>query len=132
MTTGEYKEKLSSGGELSVTTKSWSINYYFSGPDRRYNGTFVTIPGSEIDKYIDAWKNNFNKYTELKQTIPPGGTFNAAGEMGMCIRIGFSEGVCLRSYHMPIRTADKLNQVLFDYSFAKIRAQQIQRLLQSL
>lgn len=132
MAGGEYTEKLNSGGELCITAKSWSIKYYFAGPDRRYNGTFVTIPGSEIDKYIDAWKNNFNKYTELKQMIPSGGSFDAAAEMGMHIHIGFSEGVCLRTYHMPIRTTEKLNQVLSDYTFAKVRAQQIQSLLQSL
>lgn len=132
MLSGEYKEKLTSGGELSVTAKGWSIKYYFAGPDRRYNGTFVTIPGNDIDKYIAAWKNNFKKYLELKKAIPAGGKFDTAAEMGMCIRIGFSEGVCLKSYHMPIRTEEKLNQVVSDYSFAKKRAQQIQCLLQSL
>lgn len=132
MASGEYKEKLNSGGELSVTAKSWSIEYYFQGPDLRYNGTFVTIPGSDIDKYIAAWKNNFKKYIQLKQIIPAGGSFDTSAEMGMCIRIGFSEGVCLRSYHMPIRTEKKMNQIISDYNFAKKRAQQIQKLLQSL
>ena len=132
MASGEYREKLNSGGELSVTAKSWSIEYYFQGPDLRYNGTFVTISGCDIDKYIAAWNNNFKKYIQLKQTIPAGGSFDTCAEMEMRIRIGFSEGVCLRSYHMPICTEEKLNQVVSDYNFAKKRAQQIQRLLQSL
>ena len=51
---GEYSEKLKSGGELKVSVNNWYIQYYSSGPDLRYNGTFVNIEGKDIDKYIDA------------------------------------------------------------------------------
>ncbi len=129
---GQYSEKLPSGGELVVSSSGWHIQYYFPGPDLRYNGTFVTVRGNEIDKYISAWKHNFEKYLQLKETIPSGGSFDTPGEMGMTIRIGMWEGVCLKSYHMPIRTRDKLNQVIHDYEFAKERASKLQKLLQSL
>ena len=56
---GTYSEKLKTGGELIVSATSWNIRYYFSGLDRRYNGTFVTLEGKEINKYIDAWADNF-------------------------------------------------------------------------
>lgn len=129
---GEYSEKLKSGGELKVSVNNWYIHYYFSGPDLRYNGTFVNIEGREIDKYIDAWKKNFDKYLQLKKTIPAGGKFDTNGLMGMSIRIGWAEGVCLRSYHMPINNSSKLNQVIKDYEYAKNRAVKLQELLSSL
>lgn len=129
---GQYSEKLKSGGELVVTDQSWYIEYYFSGPDLRYNGTFVTINGNEIDKYIEAWKNNYSKYLVIKDTIPSEGTFDTRGEMGMSIRIGWSEGVCLRSYYMPIRTEKKINEVVADYQYAKERAIKLQKMLQTI
>lgn len=128
---GQYSEKLPSGGELVVTTSGWHIKYYFPGPDLRYNGDFVTINGKEIDKYIAAWQHNYEKYLQLKETIPKNGKFDTAGEMGMSIRIGWCEGVCLRSYHMPISSRSKLEQVIHDYEQAKARAEKLQMLLQS-
>ncbi len=119
---GRYTESLSSGGELHVSARGWSIQYYFPGPDRRYNGTSVSIYEEQIDKYIEAWKHNFQKYEELKATIPEEGNFETYGEMGMHIRIGFLGGVCLKDYHMPIRTADSLQKVLEDYEYAKQKA----------
>ena len=85
---GQYSERLKSGGDLIVTATDWHIKYYFSGPDLRYNGTFVTVQGKEIDKYISAWKANYRKYQSLKSTIPNNGEFSTNGEMGMSIRIG--------------------------------------------
>lgn len=49
--------------------------------------------------------------------------------MGMSIRFGFAEGVCLTSYHMPIRTKDKLQEVIKDYENAKLKVVQIQQFL---
>lgn len=126
---GEYSEKLPMGGEIKVSADSWRITYYFSGPDARYNGTFKTIYGDEIDKYIRAWKNNFKKYQELKNVLPAGGNSDYPGEMGMSIRFGFSEGVCLTSYHMPINDKKKLDAVVLEYENAKLRAFQVQRIL---
>ena len=56
---GQYSEKMKTGGELIVTANDWYIQYYFSGPDLRYNGTFVRLPGKEIDEYINAYRNKF-------------------------------------------------------------------------
>lgn len=126
---GEYTEALVTGGKLTVTQDGWTIEYYFSGSDLRYNGTFFTIQGTKIDQYINAWEKNFEKYLELKRTIPAGGSFSINGEMGMSIRIGTFEGVCLQSYHMPISTKEKLDKVISDYSNAKERASKIQKML---
>lgn len=129
---GTYSEKLKTGGELIVLPLNWNIRYYFSGPDQRYNGTFVTLNGNEIDKYIDAWADNFEKYMKLKETVPAGGQFETVGNMNMTIRIGFAEGVCLRSYHMPIRTHEKIVEVISDYEYARNRALKIMEMLKNI
>ncbi|OXL44805.1 hypothetical protein CFT61_03810 [Segatella copri] len=54
MNKAKYTEPLASGGELNVTEDGWYIQYYFNGPDLRYNGEFVTIQGNEVDNYIKA------------------------------------------------------------------------------
>lgn len=129
---GQYTEKLESGGELIVTLNDWEIRYYFQGPDLRYNGTFVYIEGKKIDNYIQAWKNNYSKYLQLKETNSDIEKVEIAGEMGMTIRLGWSEGVCIRSYHMPINSKGKLEKVVKDYENAKVRAKKIQNVLQTL
>ncbi len=122
---GEYSEKLPSGGKMVVTKTSWKIDYYFPGPDLRYNGTFFTIPGAEIDAYISAWEANFNKYLELKKTMR-GGSYSCEGSKGMMIRVNkYPEGVSLTSYHMPINSRAALNKIVGEYERAKRRAQDI-------
>lgn len=70
MNKAKYTEPLASGGELNVTEDGWYIQYYFNGPDLRYNGEFVTIQGNEVDNYIKAYKSNYEKFTELQKVIP--------------------------------------------------------------
>jgi hypothetical protein len=129
---GRYSEDLKTGGELKVWIDSWELYYYFRGPDYRYNGTFVHIKGEQIDSYIAAWKNNFSKYLQLKELMPQGGNADYPGEQGMSIRFGFSEGVCLTSYHLPIQTQEQLSAIIEDYEYAKNRAVAIQRMLREI
>jgi hypothetical protein len=129
---GSYSENLKTGGKLKVNKTNWSIQYYFSGPDLRYNGTFIAIPGIQIDEYINAWSKNFYKYIELKKTIPSGGTYETNGLMKMTIRIGGAfDGVCLHSYHMPIRTQSDLDEILRDYKYASKQAEKITEMLRN-
>lgn len=133
MEKGIYSEKLSSGGELKVSSNNWFIEYYFPGPDFRYNGKFFKISGRDIDRYIAALEKNFEKYLELKAAIPPTGNFETSGEMGMTIFIGdHRNGVCLHNYHMPISSEEKLKLVISDYKNAKVRAEKIQDMLKNL
>lgn len=130
---GEYREQLSSGGELIVTENNWYISYYFPGPDRRYNGTFFSVRSNDIDKYIQAWKNNFKKYVELKATLSLNGTFETAGEAGMKICIGgFREGVRIDGWHMNIQEQTKIDKIVTEYEQCKIKAKAIQDMLRSL
>lgn len=129
---GQYIEELKTGGKLIVSKGGWSIQYYFPGPDQRYNGTLVTIDGNNINSYIEAWKINLNKFIDLKGEIPSGGSFDTVGEKGMHIRIGVCEGVCLDNIHMQINTEVKLQNVINDYTYAKEKADKLMIMLGSL
>ena len=130
---GEYKESLCSGGDLVVTGDKWYIRYYFPGPDLRYNGDFFKIDSSEIDMYILAWKNNFDKYLQLKKSLSLEGTYEIKGEAGMIIRIGgWRDGVCISGWHMNINEQSKINGIITDYQRCKVKAPAIQEILKSL
>lgn len=119
---------------LSLMAVTFSeLPYYFSGPDMRYNGTFVSVPGGSIEKYISAFSENWKEYEQLKSSIPSDGEFSKLGKMGMDIRIGnFAQGVCIKSYHMPIDTRQQLEKVISGYRYAAQRAPKIQEFLANL
>jgi len=133
MNTGTYEEPLPCGGKLKISKATWEISYYFAGPDMRHNGTFVSVPGNSIEQYISAFNDNWAEYEQLKASIPNGGEFSKISKMGMSIRIGnFAQGVCIRSYHMPISSAQQLERITGGYRYAAQRAPQIQKFLASL
>jgi hypothetical protein len=125
---GTYEEDLKSAGHgtFRVTKNSWSIRYYFSGPDMRYNGTWVTIEGRDIDKYISAYRANWKEYLSLKTQIPQGGSFNKPGLQGMSINVGsggiYREGICIDGWHMPINNEKELNALLESFEYCKTKA----------
>ena len=130
---GIYEETLPCGGKLKVTKSSWLIEYYFPGPDLRYNGEFVRIQGAQVSGFICAYQENWKKYSELKKTIPKGGEFNTAGKSGMQIRVGgFNEGVCIQSYYMPLKSISSVNKLIEGYKYALKRAPEIKIFLASL
>jgi hypothetical protein len=131
--TGVYEELLPCGGKLKVSTGSWEIFYYFPGPDLRHNGEILSIVDVEVKQYIAAFRENWQEYAALKQAIPSGGEFSKAGKMNMQIRVGgFREGVCLRSYHMPLANEGDVSRVISGYLYALERAPTIQRFLSTL
>ena len=130
---GVYKEPLPCGGDLCVEPARWKIQYYFKGPDLRYSGTFVEIPGDKVEAYIQGYLEAWDEFIRLKELVPAGGEFEKDGKLGMSIRIGkYHEGVCINSYHMPIATKDHLDRVIEGYRYAIGRAGAIQTLLSSL
>ena len=127
---GTYEESLPSGGKLKIFKNSYEIHYYFPGPDMRHTGTLLTIPKELIEKYIDAFIKNWEEYEELRKSIPSGGEFVKNGLLNMQIRInGHFQGVCIKSYHMPISTKEKINEIIDDYRYAIIRANEVQKKL---
>lgn len=127
-----YEERLPCGGALKIYQNKWEIKYYFSGPDLRYNGTFVTIPGEKIDEYIAAYRENFAEFLNLKQANPMD-KVDKPGKMGMRIRVkDYFEGVCVGSYHMPIANQEKLEKLISGYRHAESRVNFVQAFLKSL
>ena len=130
---GTYKEKLSTGGELTISANTWSISYYIPGIDLRYKGEFFSISGVQIDDYINALKKNFVLYEELKNKIPKGGEYTTNGQLNMQVRIGnFNSGVCLHKYHLNISNRNELNKIIAEFEYSKTRAKQIQEMLLTL
>ena len=100
MNTDYYQEKTDCGATLKVNKKRWEIEYYYHGPDGRFNGAFFIIYSEEIEKYKQALINNFVTFTELKAVLPPDGEYSVDGEEGMKISVGkLFNGVSIHSYY---------------------------------
>ncbi len=137
MDKARYIEPLSSGGELIVTADEWFVQFYFSGPDLRHNGQFVTIPSEKIDTYIEAFKENFLKFKELQKSIPEGGEFTIKGICNMNIGCGrYCYGVTIAEWYnhlrnscYPICNQVQLDKVICDLQYCKLRANEIFKLV---
>ena len=136
MNSGEYREKLKHGGTLVVSQTGWSIQYYFAGPDMRYNGEVISVSSREVPSYILAFERNYEKLQKLKNTIPSGGNFDIVGECGMHIGIGAYNGVTIAKWYnqlqrgnIPIRNKSDLKIVVSDYEYCITKAEEISRLL---
>lgn len=108
---------LKSGGELVVGSSGRHIEYFFPGPDKRYGGVHITIPGEQITDYISAWKENFARYSELKAENDRKNVVET-GRLRMVIRTGYMEGVYLRGNHMRVTREEQLEQIVKDYESA--------------
>jgi len=125
-----YREMLADSGWLTVYQSSFQIEHYFPGHDARHKGSHLTIPGSEVPEYINAFHANWLEFCELKKAIPPGGSFTKIGVMGMAICIGgYGQGVCLRAYDGPIDTPERMEEIIASYRSAIVRAAEVQKLL---
>ena len=109
--------QLKSGGELVVGSSGRHIEYFFPGPDKRYGGVHITIPGAQITDYISAWKENFARYNELKVENNRKNVVET-GRLRMVIRTGYMEGVYLRGNHMRVTREKQLEQIVKDYESA--------------
>ena len=128
MQQGHYEEKLQTGGTLKVSADNWYIEYYFPGPDLRYNGTFRQINGKEIDSYIVSLKDNFKKYLDMKNNFDGKSKLSIAADNGMSIQLGgtYGSGVYMFYYHKLISTQEDLHNVIRDLIYAKKKAISIQ------
>ena len=48
------REELASGGTLIISENDFRIEYFFPGPDGRYGGVRVNIPGRKVETYMRA------------------------------------------------------------------------------
>ena len=131
--TGQYEEPIGDGGKLCVRKDHWEIHYYFLGPDMRYKGTFLTIDGSRVQGLIDAYRAAFERYEQLKQSVPAGGSLTVLADMNLTIRVrGFNEGVCISNSHLPVSSSAQLEQRVQNYRRAIERASVVQKMLAAL
>lgn len=130
---GTYEERLPCSGNLKVSSTSWGITYYFPGATARHNGTFFTIEGTSVPKYIDALRENWKELEALKASVPAGGEFTKPGRMNMNIRISsFAPGVCLHYHHLPINSRSQIDKTIAGYEYAMQRVPMIQAFLRTL
>lgn len=133
---GEYTEKLpSSSGKIVVTKNSWHINFYFSGPDLRYNGTIFNIASGSIDSYIEAYREAWSIYitTKEKMIIRENGELKLKGKMNLNINIGgYLDGICLASGYLRFSSERSIEQFINSLIWAKQRAEEVKELLNSL
>ena len=61
------REELASGGTLIISENDFRIEYFFPGPDGRYGGVRVNIPGRKVETYMRAWQKNYERYEELQK-----------------------------------------------------------------
>ncbi|MEE1312692.1 MAG: hypothetical protein UHS41_02920 [Lachnospiraceae bacterium] len=78
------------------------------GPDTRYRKRNFRIHIDEVEAYIQAYKNNFLRYQQLKAKGKQG---EFHGEKKMIIRIGgLYEGVCLFGHYKPLKNKRQLEE----------------------
>lgn len=65
----ELSENVAFGGRLTARESGFDLTYYFPGPDRRYNGTFLKIDASMLHQYIVAWQENWKAYQVLRASV---------------------------------------------------------------
>lgn len=111
------REPLASGGELAIYESGCRIEYFFAGPDGRYGGVHINIPGSRVEEYMEAWIANYERYESLGGGCGKEPVKAETGKCGMLIRTGFGQGVYLQGNHMRISTRKQLEQVVEDYKY---------------
>ena len=130
MTNGHYEEQLADGGKLRVFSNHWEIEYYFQGPDLRYNGTLVKFGGPDIPKLVEDYRAAYHRYQDLKGSLVRGGDLTLNVTADLTIRVGGRfDGICLANYHDPVNSDLCLDRKLNSYSIAMERAQTIQQML---
>ena len=66
---GTYKDNFyGCYGTLNINKNNFSIDFYFPGRDRRYNGRSHHIFENEIDIFIEALQKNWKRLLELSET----------------------------------------------------------------
>lgn len=130
---GEYKERMQYiPADIVVSGNSCRIMFYFSGIDMRYNGRIFYIEAADIDKYINAYNDNWIKYTQLKMT-GMSGSLTVDGTMGMKIIIGSSlEGIAINKFDYRLRAKKDIDLAIEDLKSAKARGKELLEILSNI
>jgi hypothetical protein len=128
-----FREELPCGGTLTVSAGGWSVEYYFPGPDRRYNGKCLSIKGDDVPKYIEAFQQNWQEHERLKTEIPEGGEYSTRGALSMMIYVGgYCDGVCISLDSLRVKSETELAKVIGSYQYALSRGPQLREVMKGL
>lgn len=126
---GEYVEPFKYPyGKLHVDSKGASIRFYFPGPDARYKGTHFNIWEEDIDKYIQAYQNNWETATQLREKAKetPKTELKQVGEMRMnIVATSRSFTIYLHQYHLPIYYKKDYEEMVMLLKRAKLRIKEV-------
>ena len=130
---GEYVEPFKFPyGKLHVDSKGASISFYFPGPDARYKGTHFYIWEEDIDKYIQAYQNNWETGTQLREKAKetPNTELKQVGEMRMnIVATASSFTIYLHQYHLPIYKKKDYEEMVMLLQRAKLRIKEVRNKL---
>lgn len=130
---GEYTEEfMRNYGTLRIGHSHAFIEFYFPGPDARYKGTFISIQENEIDKYINAYRDNWRTAEDLQVKVSdtPEAKFNQLGELGMNITVTQNSiMLCIDNYHLPICSQEECDNIINHFNIAKYRIKEIRQRL---
>ena len=115
------REELASGGTLIISENDFRIEYFFPGPDGRYGGVRVNIPGRKVETYMRAWQKNYERYEELQKAAGASVVKRPAamrGECGMTLRTGFKDGVNQKGSNKRVTERVQLDMIIRDYGYA--------------
>ena len=126
---GEYVEPFKYPyGKLHIDSKGASIRFYFPGPDARYKGTHFNIWEEDIDKYIQAYQNNWKTATQLREKAKetPKTELKQVGEMRMnIVATSRSFTIYLHQYHLPIYYKKDYEDMVMLLKRAKLRIKEV-------
>jgi hypothetical protein len=124
------EEFMDNYGTLRIGSTHAQIEFYFPGPDARYKGTFISIQENEIDKYINAYKNNWKTAEELQKKVLGTNTEFKCGEMDMNIIVSQNSiELCLSHYKLPIYSKEECDDIINHFNIAKYRIKEIRQKL---
>lgn len=115
----QFDVPLDTGGKLIISPDRWYIKYEFSSDVSPVIKTNLEIESISIHDYINAWEENFKRYTELKELTPHGKTLVKSGAKFMRIHVNDEyDGVCLCGNHLRVNTTNELARIIKEYNYA--------------
>lgn len=129
---GTYKESLPCRyGELSISKYGVQLDFYISGPDRRYNGSLYHLRcPEEIDEMIKCLLQGWNRY-ETIASLNLSGSIEERINNNITIRcgLGFFNGVCVFGYAFVFNSKSEVDHFITILEQAKIKGELIYKSL---
>jgi hypothetical protein len=133
MADGMLEERLTCGGTLQVTEKSWQILYVFGGPTTRHRPRLFSIDGKSMSSYISALQENWRQYEVLKSKLPESSDYQKEVNMNMTVRVcPHIGGLYVHYPYLHVANTQRLDALVDSWRKAAQRAAELIRVLKSL